>query len=266
MRFKEDFLRRYLAEAPAALAVERYQECQILSGQPFERPILDLGCGEGLLAQVLFDEKVDAGLDPDKRDLRRAERWGAYDELLCCRGSDIPKPDGAFKTVFSNSVLEHILDVEAVLREIRRVLAPEGRFYATVPTHLFERYNFPVQLLNRVGLLRWAQAYRGFFNRFWRHYHAHTPEGWAALFERCGFRVLESRQYCSKHAGLIEDGLTPLALWSLLVKKIANRWFLIPPLRRALAPALAALLDRPFRVKPGEREGGIIFFSLERKP
>ena len=57
MRFKDNFLLNYLKKAPVPLAVERSLECEILSRQEFVRPILDIGCGEGIFASVLFRGK-----------------------------------------------------------------------------------------------------------------------------------------------------------------------------------------------------------------
>ncbi|HAM34803.1 MAG TPA: class I SAM-dependent methyltransferase [Elusimicrobia bacterium] len=263
--FKPDFLQRYISEAPLPLAIERYQECQIYERHELRHPILDIGCGEGLFAFVLGNELIDVGIDPNPRELVRARAYGAYRELICCPGDAIPRASASFNTILSNSVLEHIPDLEPVLREAHRLLAPGGRFFATVPTHLFDHFSVLYQLLTALRLKRAAESYRGFFNRFWRHYHAYTPEIWAQLFARCGFRVVSTQQYCPKAIGLLEDALAPLSLPSLLVKKACNRWFLFPGLRRSLtAPLLAAIL-RPFlEIRDQENAGGIIFICLEK--
>src|SRR5687768_14968956 len=122
MRFKTDFAQAYSTAAPLALAFERIVECGIMRGQAFERPILDIGCGEGLFATMLFAEKIDTGIDPDGRELDRARALGAYRELIQCRGHAIPKPDGTYRTILSNSVLEHIPDLDSVLMEAHRLL------------------------------------------------------------------------------------------------------------------------------------------------
>ena len=83
--FRSDFLANYTACAPLALAFERTLECRILSQQRFERPILDLGCGDGLFARVLFAEPIDTGVDPSEQELRKADRTGLYQELIRLR-------------------------------------------------------------------------------------------------------------------------------------------------------------------------------------
>ena len=264
MRFKDGFFRRYLQEAPVALAIERSLECMILSKQAFERPILDVGCGEGMFAYVLFDEKLDVGIDPDGRELERAAQYGMYDELIRCDGASIAKPAASFRTILSNSVLEHIPEIEPVLREAHRLLAPDGRFYVTVPTNLFDRYSVIYQALSALGLRGLAESYRVFFNGFWKHYHYHDREGWARLFGGCGFEVLASQEYCPRTVAVLDDASAPLALPSFVAKKTLNRWFFVPALRRVSSAFLDPLF-RPFvNVRPGEDAGGIIFFSLRR--
>jgi SAM-dependent methyltransferase len=260
VRVRSDFLRRYLSLAPTPLALERAHECALLAAQRFERPVLDIGCGDGTFASILFDEAVDLGIDPDRRELSAARRTRAYRELLPCLGSAIPRADGSFRTIFSNSVLEHIPDVEAVCREARRLLAPDGRFYATVPTDNFERYNVGHEGLRALGLEGAAAAWRGAFNSFWRHFHAYDRAGWTALFARCGLEVVEAREYCSRAVCLLNDALVPLAGGSFLLKKALNRWVVSPTARAPFAWAASRALE-PL-VMPEAPRGGLIFFHL----
>src|SRR4051812_42839859 len=95
-QFRSDFLADYTASAPLALAFERTLECRLLSEQKLNRPILDLGCGDGLFARILFADRIDTGIDPNQKELRKAERTAAYKELIHCFGSRIPKPDGSY--------------------------------------------------------------------------------------------------------------------------------------------------------------------------
>ena len=141
MKFKKNFLAEYLNEAPVPLAYERAFECHILSQQKFEHPILDIGCGDGIFAKILFDEKIDTGIDPLDYELESAKQYNMYDELIEAFGDKIPKGDNIYKTVFSNSVLEHIENLDPVLKEINRVLISGGIFYATIPTNYFDKYS-----------------------------------------------------------------------------------------------------------------------------
>ncbi len=265
MKFSKDVIADYASVAPAALAFERVLECRLYPTVPFERPILDLGCGEGLFAKVLFRETVDTGIDPNARDLVRARELGAYDELIECFGDAIPKADGSYWTVFSNSVLEHIPDLDPVFAEVLRILAPGGRFHFTAPSPRFERYNFTSTILASLGLDALDARWRRFFNAFWVHHHTYELEGWQALVVRAGFEVVEARTFAPRRTCMLNSFLTPFGTPSKLVKAMTNRWTWAPALRRALLWPLYATAG--LLLAGGERadEGGLVFLSL-RKP
>ncbi len=263
---RDEVLVEYLARAPFPLAVERCIECEILARQAFRRPVLDVGCGEGLFAKVFFDEPVDHGVDPSASELERARQLGAYHELSCCGGAELPFDDDTFPTAMSNSVLEHIPDLGPVLDEVRRVLAPGGSFYVTLPTDRFEQYTVTARLLAACGQAGLEQRYRRRFNTFWRHFHAYAPAEWARRFAEHGWEVAETVEYGSRRLCTWDAALTPLCLPSFVVKKLTNRWFLLPPVRRVVARLLAGPASWMVRsAPPAEGTGGLVFFHL-RKP
>jgi SAM-dependent methyltransferase len=261
----ERFLRSYWAETPFPLAFERTWECKLLARRRFVRPVLDVGCGEGLFAHMLFREPLETGIDPNGHELERAERLGAYRELIKCPGDRIPKPDGAYQTIFSNSVLEHIPDLDPVLIEMRRLLAPGGRMYVTVPSHRYDHYTMVNQTLSLLGLNGLAQRYRTFFNGFWRHYHYHDLAGWQSRFTQHGFQVLESCTYGPKALCLLNDLLVPACLPSMVLKRLANRWTLLPAVRRLLLSPLAVLGERLAERGTHAEEGGLVFVVLGKQ-
>jgi SAM-dependent methyltransferase len=256
-----EFLLAYLSLAPCPLAFERTLECRIYSRQRFERPVLDLGCGDGIFAKVLFAEPVDTGVDLNPRELEGTRRLGVYHELIQCAGDRLPKPDGSYNTIVSNSVLEHIPDLPPVLREMHRVLAPGGTFYATVPSRRFEEYSVLNQFLTTLGLHGFAARYRRFFNRFWQHYHVHSREECVRLFEQHGFRVIESHEYGPKSVCLLNDFLVPFSLMSFVSKRLTNRWTSFPRVRRAVFLPLTRAFQRI--LQDGERttDGGLVFLA-----
>ena len=264
MKFNEDVLERYLSLAPIPLAFERFIEARIHQRHGFRRPILDIGCGEGLFAKVVFGEKIDAGIDPNPRELARARVLDAYEEVIECTGDAINKPDGRYNTAFSNSVLEHILDIEPVFREVHRLLARGGKFYVTVPSHRFDEYSVLNQTLCAVGLRELAGRYRSFFNRFWCHYHYYTPEGWSALARRTGFTVTEIHTYGTKRICLLNDFLVPFSLVSFAIKKLTNRWVLFPGLRRLVMMPVAMAAHRVLEGGDSAQDGGLVFMELTK--
>ena len=256
--------RDYLVVAPLPLAFERAVEARIFRDLPMERPVLDIGCGEGLFAKVVFAEPVDTGIDPDARELDRARELGSYAELIECFGHEIPKPDGSYATVMSNSVLEHIPDVESVLREAHRLLAPGGHMYVTVPSDRFEHYSAVARVLDALGLAGASRRFRSFYNDFWRHYHAYPVDGWRALAERCGFEVTEARAYNPRGMCLMNDLLVPFSAPGLVIKKLTNRWTLLPGLRRIWTRPVHAVMRGRIEGSVRADDGGLVFLALRR--
>ena len=106
---------------------------------------LDLGGGAGELSSAL------GGLGYQYVNLDPAAR-GAGAVAGDAQGT--PFRTGAFSLVVSSDSLEHIADPRAALREVRRLLAPEGSFIVWVPfLHPFHGfYHLGVQL-ERMGVL-----------------------------------------------------------------------------------------------------------------
>ncbi len=265
MRFRDDILLNYMSRAPLALAFERYLETRILKQVRFRRPVLDLGCGDGLFAHLLVEEPIDTGIDPNPQEIQRARRRGCYLELIQGVGSAVPKPSGAYQTIFSNSVFEHIPRLEPVFREVHRLLAPGGRLYLTVPTPLFEHFTILNCLLTGLRLEPLAARYRRFCSRvLWRQQHYHTPEEWQAIAESHGLQSLEAVTYDPKRLCLLNDALYPLAGMSLLSRCLLDRWVLWPRLRRItmrpLARIVEGFLERGLRAD----RGGLVFLALEK--
>jgi SAM-dependent methyltransferase len=254
-----------MSMAPLPLAFERAVEADIYSQHEFVAPILDIGCGEGLFARMAFEEKIDTGIDPDSKELKRAAELGAYRELIECKGDQIPKPDGHFQTIFSNSVLEHIPDLKPVLVEAHRLLAPAGRFFVTVPSENFDQYSVVNMILGALGLNALSRRYRSFFNRFWRHYHYHTVEGWRQLAEECEFEVSEAYTYNPRKVCVLNDFLAPFSVVGFVIKRLTNRWTIFPGLRRIIVYPICLWAEEFLRGSSRTEDGGLVFLALRKK-
>ncbi len=264
MKFKTDLLNRYISQAPLALAFERYLECQIYLQLPLAEPILDLGCGEGLFAQVLFDQKIDTGIDPNPRELQRAAQLGGYAELIQCFGDKIPKPDASYKTVFSNSVLEHIPDLDPVLREVNRILEIGGVFYFTVPSDKFDQFSVINRVLTKLGLNTLANKYRAAYNRFWRHYHYYPRSVWAERISDFGFEVIESREYDPQKICTRNDLLAPFGFFLFVLKKLTNQWVVSSTLRGAFFKPFTSAFSRFLLNGEKSESGGLVFVAARK--
>ena len=263
---EENKILAYISRVPAALALERLAEIELHCRKQFDSPVLDLGCGDGIFAGLMFTESVDTGMDIDPVELERARNSGNYKQLILAPGDSVPLPENSFSTVFSNSVLEHIPEIEPVLREVLRLLKPGGNFYCTVPSDKFEHYSCINNLLTRFGMDRSARKYRKFYNRFWKHYHCYSVDQWQALAERCGFEVKECFSYNSAGMCLLNDLLAPCGAMGIINKKLFNRWTLLPKIRYAVFYPLAGLIKKILISHAGKTaRGGLVYLHLSPK-
>ncbi len=105
--------------------------------------VLDAGCGGGIILPTLskYYRKVCA-VDYSE-DINVVEEWffnNNYGKNVHFQKADIrelPFNDEQFDMVFSLDVLEHILDVEVAIEEIKRVLKQKGHLLVTLPLEEF---------------------------------------------------------------------------------------------------------------------------------
>jgi SAM-dependent methyltransferase len=225
----DDLLWRHLRDVPAFRALLRAIEARFYERlQPLDEPVLDLGCGDGHFASVAFARPLDAGIDPDGRVLRETVRRGVYLLTAQSVGDALPFGEQCFATVISNSVLEHIPEVEPVLSEIARVLQTGGRLIFCVPSDRFGELLFFSQLLRSLRLEGLAEGYRRTFNRVSRHHHCDSPAVWQARLARAHLRLTDVFYYFSEQAlHALEFGHF-LGVPSLISKKLFGRWILAP--------------------------------------
>ena len=130
----DDFLWQHLKELPAFRALLRAVEARFYQDLlPLEEPVLDVGCGDGHFASVAFPHPLAAGIDPESTVLGEARDRSAYRQLAQALGSGLPYADQRFATVISNSVLEHIPNLDPVISEAARVLKTGAPFIFCVP-------------------------------------------------------------------------------------------------------------------------------------
>ena len=96
---------------------------------------LDLGCGDGALTALLPADRVTAA-DVSPVALARARnRVEVADFVELDPDRPLPLDDSAFDLVLCAETIEHVRDVQLLLSEIRRVLAPGGALALTTPAY-----------------------------------------------------------------------------------------------------------------------------------
>lgn len=156
----------------------------------FVDPIIDVGCGDGAFVQLTIGS-AEIGMDvlEGLEDVVRPDVYKRVVQGDITRDTGIPA--GSVNTVFANSVMEHIGDLDASLREISRLLAPGGRFIATVPMRAFLD-----------GLAQWmGKPQSEAFHRRLTHVNLLTSDEWAAKLAAAGMELELVHTYLSPAAG-----------------------------------------------------------------
>lgn len=110
----------------------------------FEK-ILDIGSGKGILCIALSDMAQEViGLEPDKDAREIAELTKEYfgkNNIKFIDGvaQKMPFENETFDLIISTSTLEHIDGTQDTIKEIFRILKPNGYFYLNAPNYLWFR-------------------------------------------------------------------------------------------------------------------------------
>jgi len=92
--------------------------------------VLDAGCGPGTFGTILAETNRVVGVDISRRGVvvanRRARKAGVRFVGLVADLELMPFRDGTFDICFCGWVLHHFPDVGPVVRELKRVLKPDG--------------------------------------------------------------------------------------------------------------------------------------------
>jgi len=87
--------------------------------------IADLGCGNGYLSSRLFDSSKLIGVDINIQSLKDAKQRGL--QVVCSDlNRSLPFRAKIFDIVFSDQVIEHLIDTDNFAQEIKRILKDDG--------------------------------------------------------------------------------------------------------------------------------------------
>jgi SAM-dependent methyltransferase len=128
-------------DAPASSGPDRAQRqarmlAEVLRGSPAPARIVDVGCGDGTatgLAARLNPGHQVIGVDWSADALRRAGRHGLILVQAGVEPPGLPVAAESVDVVIMSELIEHLVDTDAALDEVRRVLRPGGSLLLSTP-------------------------------------------------------------------------------------------------------------------------------------
>jgi SAM-dependent methyltransferase len=191
---------------------------------PLTGPVLELGCGDGVF-NSLAGLHVDQAIDVQANAVARARALtGTYGRLSQLDMHDLLAARlGPFRTIFSNSVLDHVSNLDPVLAACRQLLLPGGRLVITVP--LVEMNAHLAVRSGAYAKLRQAQL---------QHRNLWTLEEWTRRLAAAGFCTIESARYLNGASCRYWDRLDLLGALGI------GRYRLAPVAHRLVSLALSA--------------------------
>ncbi len=152
----------------------------------------DVGCFTGMATSLYWQAGFDGavGFDVSRDALLRAKDRGIEGRLWTAGEQVCPAADKEFHTIVAADVIEHIVDTDGFLREIHRVLRPEGMAIISTPNLAF----WLSRLRLFIGKPPWSYPGTSYsvkrdFQIDLSHIRINTLTEWSALFEARGFIV-----------------------------------------------------------------------------
>ena len=186
----------------------------------FVHPTLDLGCGNGGIVKALFDESFTYGVDNgEAKDVDEAIKNKVYGKVFIESAEKMSLSNDSVGFVFSNCVIEHIPNNEAVLSEVSRILKKRGIFIFTVPSHNFTDYLYLTNKFSTFGLGFLSNFYKHKRNQMLNHFHCYSLSDWEHRLSKHGFKIIKYQYYLSRKALMLWD---KMAL-EVFVRKVIDK-------------------------------------------
>ena len=170
--------------------------------------ILDIGSGQGRLLISFTKLGFKAvGLEPWEDAHLVANQLAEHENVKIAQhkgaAEDIPLPSEEFDVVVATSVIEHVLDVKAVFKEVYRVLRPGGLFWFSASSSLCPRQGeiglfpcfgwYPNRL--KLRIMQWAKENKPHLIGYTQTpaINWFTPRKARAMLHKTGFREVYDR-------------------------------------------------------------------------
>lgn len=144
-------------------------------GVPFDQSkwLLDVGCGGGHFLEQALKRASCTGMEISREaQLETFRRCGVISAFLASIETSIIRANNGlpFDYIVSIGSLEHVIDLDAALANIRQMLKPDGKWYFYVPNELWKHFDQPNE-------------------------RTHTDEEWVRIFMKGGLEMEDHRRW-----------------------------------------------------------------------
>jgi|ETNmetMinimDraft_26_1059896.scaffolds.fasta_scaffold47787_1 methionine biosynthesis protein MetW len=178
--------------------------------------IIDLGCGDGRLSGELVKKGHDVyGIDAAEDAIHEAIKLGIK-AVVGDLEKELPFSENEFDVVIFVDVYEHLYDQETILKNIHRILKPDGKLIIAYQNHFDLRNRF--EILFGKGIVHWA--HRQYDNAVaWSYAHVRflLQKEFEQLLNKNGFYI-KKIQYNYLAGGIIPTRFTPSFFRKFILK------------------------------------------------
>jgi SAM-dependent methyltransferase len=221
---KDWYNRRYADRgADSMRPPDAYQVFLSTLGVQSGRTLLDIACGTGFLLHAAAQRGLKTfGTDISEEAVRLSKQTSPESEVIVGKGEDLKFPDGLFDYVTCLGSLEHFLDMNKGLGEMKRVSKPDALLCITVPNSNF---------------LYWRVSGKHGTEQQDINEHLMSLSEWKDLFSRNGLEVVRIRQdrwpmkkirpFATANPLRIVRDLTFKLVWSVLPLRSAYQFIFV---------------------------------------
>lgn len=176
-------------------------ELKLLRKCTMERPILEIGIGDGYLSSLFFssrEEKLTYGADLIYETIRSAVKYNHCENYLIMDALEIPLPDNSMGTIIMNNLMHHLPNRHLVLKEVLRVLKKKGRFIFTENLIGWGTFTWEQLLLRKLRLNSVADKVLIFKLNLFAQELLNDENYYEKRSRDMGFKIVESINFVSK--------------------------------------------------------------------
>jgi SAM-dependent methyltransferase len=164
-----------------------------------KKRILDLGCGPGVQIAYLARKNLVCGLDAGLSLLKEAHEHRLEPCQADAQQAHLPFADECFDALVCTDVLEHLISPMTLLREIHRVLKPDGVAVIGIPNQF--------DLAGRLRILTGGNLLAPWDHKdfdAWTYFHLHfwTLTDFADFLREGGFKIVK-QHYSQSPSNLV---------------------------------------------------------------